>query len=108
VVDGGDQEELQSSIDVVLRRFAECHNLEGAFGRRAVTERAKGILMERHGIDDEAAFNLLRDHARTKQAKLVDTAEAVVAGHQLLPAKRGTPANGSPIRIGMRAGSSRT
>ena len=87
VVDGGDPEELQSSIDVVLRRFAEYHNLEGAFGRRAVTERAKGILMERHGIDEEAAFNLLREHARSKQAKLVDVAEAVVQGHPLLPAK---------------------
>ena len=29
-------------------RFTEYHDLEGAFGRRAVTERAKGILMERH------------------------------------------------------------
>ena len=38
----------QSSIDIVLRRFAEYHDLEGAFGRRAITERAKGILMERH------------------------------------------------------------
>lgn len=91
VIDGGDPEELQSSIDVVLRRFAEYHSLEGAFGRRAVTERAKGILMERHGVDEEEAFNLLRDHARRKQAKLVDIAEAVVAGHQLLPAKRQSP-----------------
>jgi response regulator NasT len=86
VVDGGDPEELQSAIDVVLRRFAEYHNLEGAFGRRAITERAKGILMERHGVDEEEAFTLLRDHARQRQAKLVDIAEAVVAGHSLLPA----------------------
>jgi len=91
VIDGGDPEELQSSIDVVLRRFAEYHSLEGAFGRRAVTERAKGILMERHGVDEEAAFHLLRDHARRKQAKLVDIAEAVVAGHRLLPAERQSP-----------------
>jgi hypothetical protein len=42
-----DVEEWQSAIDIVLRRFAEYHDLEGAFGRRAVTERAKGILMER-------------------------------------------------------------
>lgn len=92
VVDGGDPEELQSAIDVVLRRFAEYHNLEGAFGRRALTERAKGILMERHGIDEEAAFNLLRDHARSRQAKLVDVAGAVVTGHPLLPAERDIPA----------------
>src|SRR4029079_10452821 len=52
----GDSEELQSSIEIVLRRFAEYHNLEGAFGRRAVTERAKGILMERHSIDEQSAF----------------------------------------------------
>ena len=88
VVAGGDPEELQSAIDVVLRRFAEYHNLEGAFGRRAVTERAKGILMERHGIDEQAAFDMLRDHARRSQRKLVDVAEAVVAGHRLLPARR--------------------
>jgi hypothetical protein len=43
----GDAEQLQSSIDIVLRRFAEFQNLEGAFARRALIERAKGILMER-------------------------------------------------------------
>jgi response regulator NasT len=41
-----DVEDWQSSIDIVLRRFGEYHELEGAFGRRALTERAKGILME--------------------------------------------------------------
>src|SRR5215208_423407 len=51
-----DATDWQSSIDIVLRRFAEYHDLEGAFGRRAVTERAKGILMERHSIDDSPAF----------------------------------------------------
>ena len=33
--------EWQSSIDIVLRRFTEYHDLEGAFGRRATIERAK-------------------------------------------------------------------
>jgi response regulator NasT len=75
----------QSSIDIVLRRFTEYHDLEGAFGRRAVTERAKGILMERHAIDEAAAFELLRGHSRTTNRKLVDIAAAVVDGHSLLP-----------------------
>jgi response regulator NasT len=78
-------EDWQGSIDIVLRRFAEYHDLEGAFGRRAVTERAKGILMERHSFDEERAFSLLRSHARTSNRKLVDIAEAVVDGHLLLP-----------------------
>jgi AmiR/NasT family two-component response regulator len=75
----------QSSIDIVLRRFAEYHDLEGAFGRRAVTERAKGILMERHSVDEAAAFAMLRDHARSGNRRLVDVAGAVVEGHLLLP-----------------------
>ena len=37
----GDPEALQSALDITLRRFSEYHNLQGAFGRRAVTERAK-------------------------------------------------------------------
>jgi response regulator NasT len=75
----------QSSIDIVLRRFAEYHDLEGAFGRRAVTERAKGILMERHSVDEQAAFEMLREESRTANRKLVDIASAVVDGHHLLP-----------------------
>jgi AmiR/NasT family two-component response regulator len=80
-----DAKDWQSSIDIVLRRFAEYHDLEGAFGRRAVTERAKGILMERHSVDDTAAFEMLRDHSRAANRKLVDIAAAVVDGHALLP-----------------------
>ena len=77
--------EWQSSIDIVLRRFTEYHDLEGAFGRRAVTERAKGILMERHSVDDADAFEMLRDQSRRANTKLVDVAAAVVDGHRLLP-----------------------
>jgi AmiR/NasT family two-component response regulator len=80
-----DAKDWQSSIDIVLRRFAEYHDLEGAFGRRAIIERAKGILMERHSIDEPAAFELLREHARSMNRKLVDVASAVVDGHPLLP-----------------------
>jgi response regulator NasT len=75
----------QSSIDIVLRRFTEYHDLEGAFGRRAIIERAKGILMERHSIDDLRSFEMLRDQARAANRKLVDVASAVVDGHPLLP-----------------------
>jgi len=80
-----DVEDWQSSIDIVLRRFAEYHDLEGAFGRRAVTERAKGILMERHSVGEAEAFEMLRDHSRSGNRKLVDVATAVVDGHRLLP-----------------------
>jgi len=80
-----EDEDWQSSIDIVLRRFAEYHDLEGAFGRRAITERAKGILMERHSVDEATAFEMLRDQSRATNRKLIDVATAVVDGHPLLP-----------------------
>jgi AmiR/NasT family two-component response regulator len=87
----GEAVDWQSSIDIVLRRFAEYHDLEGAFGRRATIERAKGILMERHSVDEAGAFGMLRDRSRAANRKLVDIASAVVDGHQLLP-KEAPPA----------------
>lgn len=96
IADGDDPEEMQSAIDIVLRRFAEYHDLEGAFGRRAVTERAKGILMERHGIDEQAAFDMLREPARGTHRKLVDLADAVVRGHPMLPARPSVRREPSP------------
>jgi response regulator NasT len=84
-INDAEVDDWQSSIDIVLRRFAEYHELEGAFGRRALTERAKGILMERHSVDEDHAFALLRDHARGSNRKLIDVAAAVVDGHRLLP-----------------------
>jgi len=86
-----DTTDWQSSIDIVLRRFAEYQDLEGAFGRRAVTERAKGILMERHSIDETAAFELLREHSRSTNRKLADISSAVVDGHRLLPKQTVVP-----------------
>jgi AmiR/NasT family two-component response regulator len=80
--------QLQDSIEIVLRRFAEFQNLEGAFGRRAVIERAKGILMERHRVDEAVAFEMLRTHARSGNRRLVDIAAAVVDGYRLLPGPR--------------------
>jgi AmiR/NasT family two-component response regulator len=84
-------QDWQSSIDIVLRRFTEYHDLEGAFGRRAITERAKGILMERHSVDEGTAFEMLRDHSRSVNRKLVDIATAVVDGHPLLPKRSQSP-----------------
>jgi AmiR/NasT family two-component response regulator len=77
-------DELQSAIDITLQRFGEYHTLQGAFGRRATIEQAKGILMERHAIDAGRAFDMLRDHSQHNGHKLVDVAQAVVDSHLLL------------------------
>jgi AmiR/NasT family two-component response regulator len=86
------RETVQGALEIALRRHAdlerlsgEVDQLEGAIQRRAVIERAKGILMERHSLDDRDAFELLRSHARANNRKLVDVARAVAEGHLLLP-----------------------
>jgi AmiR/NasT family two-component response regulator len=84
-ISDADVEDWQSSIDIVLRRFAEYQDLEGAFGRRAIIECAKGILMERHTVDGASAFEMLRESSRVDNRKLIDLATAVVDGHRLLP-----------------------
>jgi response regulator NasT len=83
---------VQGAIEVALRRCDEARELteqverlEGALERRAVIERAKGILMERHGIDEREAFDRLRSHARANNRRAVEIAQAVADGHLLLP-----------------------
>jgi response regulator NasT len=77
-------DELQSTIDITLQRFAEYHNLQGAFGRRAVIEQAKGILMARYAIDADGAFAMLRQHSQHSGRTVGEVAAALVESHSLL------------------------
>jgi response regulator NasT len=93
-VQSGDAQNVQAAIEVSIRRYREAARLnekvgqlETALDRRAVIERAKGIVMERHGIGDREAFELLRDHARAGRRRVVEVAQAVVDGHALLPSR---------------------
>lgn len=89
-----DGSQLQGAIEIALRRFAEYHSLEGAFGRRAVIERAKGILMERHGMDEGTAFDMLRNHSQHTGRKLFDISQALLDSHVLLSPARADPQSG--------------
>jgi AmiR/NasT family two-component response regulator len=87
-----DPESVQGAIEVAVRRYREARRLgekvtelEGALERRGVIERAKGILMERHSVNDREAFELMRDHARTTSRRVVDVAQSILDGHALLP-----------------------
>ena len=51
--------------------------LEDAISRRATIERAKGILMERHGVSDREAFEMLRTEARSNNRRVYEVASEV-------------------------------
>lgn len=85
-------EEVQGAIELVMKRHAEkarlveqVEQLESALERRGTIERAKGILMERHRVDERKAFELLRDQSRKSNRRVIDLAHAVSDGHALLP-----------------------
>ena len=95
-VEGTAPQSVQGAIEISLRRHRETEKLagkvdqlEGALERRVIIERAKGILMERHGADERRAFELLRDNARSNSRRVVDVAQTVVDGHSLLPKDAG-------------------
>ncbi len=79
-----DEESVKSSLEIAVRRFAELSELgdavgelEDAIGRRAAIERAKGILMERHGVSEREAFEMLRSEARSNNRRVYDVATDV-------------------------------
>lgn len=84
-----DPDALRGAFAVAMRRYRETLVLEGAIGRRAVIERAKGVLMERHSVDDAEAFDMLRDTARRSGRKVIDVSEALLRSHPLLRERSG-------------------
>jgi response regulator NasT len=76
---------LQAAIEVAMRRHGEralltekVGQLEFALERRALIERAKGTLMERHGIGEREAFERLRSQARSRSITVVALAQEII------------------------------
>jgi AmiR/NasT family two-component response regulator len=76
---------LRAAIDVAVHRFRDHANLKLVMERRTLIERAKGIIMERYGIDERSAFDMLRRHARNSNLRLGVVAEHVLLGYRVLP-----------------------
>jgi AmiR/NasT family two-component response regulator len=89
----GSADTIDQVISLAARRFEErvaverrLGEMDGVLERRSTIEQAKGILMERHGIDAVEAFNLIREHARSNQLRVADVAASVVTARELLTA----------------------
>ena len=91
-VRSGDVESIRDAIEIAVRRHRDVSalgeqvdGLSGALDRRAVIERAKGILMERHEIPEDEAFEMLRTEARSSNRRVAELSRSVVDGRALLP-----------------------
>jgi GAF domain-containing protein len=74
-------------IASLLRSAVQAHvsgraatQLQRALDSRSLIEQAKGVLMERRGLDQQAAFELLRSRARSTRRRLQDVARETVGG----------------------------
>jgi GAF domain-containing protein len=72
-------------IASLLRSAVQAHvsgrsatQLQQALDSRSLIEQAKGVLMERRGLDQQAAFELLRTRARSSRRRLQDVARETV------------------------------
>jgi len=77
--------EVKPTIHLVLKRFEqfqelqnEVDSLKSALNDRKVIERAKGVLMKRDDLDEEAAYKKLRRMATDGRVKLVEVAQGLL------------------------------
>lgn len=91
VVDGLAPQRIKPVIDTAIARFrmvrqmrTELAETRRALEERKVIDRAKGLLMKAKGIDEDAAYALLRKTAMDQGRRLVEVAEALVTASELL------------------------
>jgi len=70
----------------VHRSVQVAEQLQHALNSRIAIEQAKGVIAERRTIGMDAAFDVLRSHARNNNLKLTELAVSVVRGEITLPA----------------------
>lgn len=91
VVDGLEAARVGPVLEAALTRFAEFQTLrrerDAAVARlseRKRIERAKGILMRRRGLPENAAYQTLRRMAMDRGKRLADVAESVIVAEEML------------------------
>lgn len=91
IVDGLTKHRIKPVIDLAVRRFEafarlqdELREAKSALADRAVIDKAKAILIKRRGLDEPAAYALLRSHAMQSNRRIAEVAEAIVTSDALL------------------------
>jgi two-component system, response regulator / RNA-binding antiterminator len=91
VVDGLRKERIKPVLEMAISRFAAFRELREELDRtrqaleeRKTIERAKGILMRKRDLTEDAAYTLLRKAAMNENRRLVEIAEAVITAEGLL------------------------
>lgn len=91
VVDGLRAERVVPVLEAALARFFEFETLRSErdeavakLAERRTIERAKGILMRRRDLPEDAAYEVLRKMAMNRGRRVIDVAESIIAAEQAL------------------------
>ncbi len=91
IVDGLAKQRIKPVLDLAVRRFqafarlqAELAEAKSALADRQAVDRAKAILMKRRGLDEPAAYALLRSHAMQSNRRIAEIADAIVTSDALM------------------------
>jgi two-component system, response regulator / RNA-binding antiterminator len=91
VVDGLKPERIKPVIDVAIKRFnafarlrAELDDAKSQLAQRDAIDTAKALLMKKRGIDEPAAYALLRKSAMDTGRRISDVADALLTAEKLL------------------------
>jgi len=71
-------EQVMPTLALATSLFREAQFLRRALAERKLIERAKGEVMERRGLTEEAAFRWLRQRAMDTRSRIADVARAVL------------------------------
>ena len=91
IVEGIHAQRLQPIMDVAMARFesdqvlrAQLHARDQQLAERKRVELAKGLLMKMKDCSEADAYTLMRRQAMSKQQKLIQVAEQIIAMSELL------------------------
>lgn len=91
VVDGLRKDRVKPILETTISRFrafarlkAELEEAKTQLEERKVVDRAKMLLMKMKGIDEEAAYGLLRRTAMNEKKRIADIAQSIITAAELL------------------------
>jgi two-component system, response regulator / RNA-binding antiterminator len=91
VVDGLKAERIRPVLELAIKRFkafarlrAELDEAKTALAERDTIDRAKHLLMKKRGIDEPAAYALLRKAAMDGGRRIAEVADALLTAEKLM------------------------
>lgn len=91
IIDGLKKERVKPIVEMAVSRFelfskleAELEDTREALNQRKNIDRAKGILMKRHGLTEEEAYTKIRNTAMNQNRKIAAVAASLISAAELL------------------------